>query len=141
MGKDHVWRVVSLVAGLVACLMSGTLYGFATWAPALKNSFGYDQATINLVGNLGDIGLYLGFTMGLLYDATTPWFAMLVGAVLQGLGYGLMALAVADYFVCPWPLMAFFFFLAGQGSFATYTAGYAPSLYNFGGKHRSRIMR
>ncbi len=138
---DQIWRAISLVIGLVACLVSGTLYGFGTWAPAMKNAFGWDQASINLVGNVGDVGLYLGFTMGLLYDATSPWFTMLTGAVLQGLGYGMMALAVAGYFACPWPLMAFFFFLAGQGSFATYTAGYAPSLHNFSSKHRSRIMR
>lgn len=36
--------------------------------------------------------------------------------------------------------MAFFLFLVGQGSFATYTAGYAPSLFNFGPQYRSRTM-
>jgi hypothetical protein len=37
-------------------------------------------------------------------------------------------------------LMAFFLFLVGQGSFATYTAGYGPSLFNFGPQYRSRTM-
>ncbi len=141
MGSDQAWRAVSLAAGLGACLVSGTLYGFGSWAPAMKEVFSWDQSEINLVGNIGDIGLYLGFTQGLIYDLTSPFFSLLLGGALQGLGYGLMALAVANFFPCPWPLMAFFFFLAGQGSFATYTAGYAPSLQNYSGKWRSRIMR
>ena len=51
-----------------------------------------------------------------------------------------MGLATLKYFYCPWALMAFFFFLTGQGSFATFTAGYLPSLFNHHGKWRSRIM-
>ncbi len=71
---------------------------------------------------------------------TSPMFTMLLGSGLQGLGFLMMALATKKLFVCPWPLMAFFLFLVGQGSFATYTAGYAPSLFNFGPQYRSRTM-
>jgi hypothetical protein len=38
-----IWRIVSYVAGLLSCLISGTLYGFGTWAPTMKDVFNYDQ--------------------------------------------------------------------------------------------------
>lgn len=89
----------------------------------------WSQGDINLVGSIGDIGLYLSFSMGFLYDKSSPWFTMLFGGFLQGLGYLLMSLSVNGTIApnghqVPWGLMAFFFAITGQGSFATFTAGY-----------------
>lgn len=138
--KDTFIRITTFIAGLCGALVTGTLYGWGAFAPSMKDVFGWTQTQINLVGSIGDLGLYLGFVMGLVYDLTTPWFTLLLGAVLLALGYSLMGLAVAGYFACSWPLMAFFVFLAGQGSFAGFTASYGPSLYNVSGVWRSRVM-
>ncbi len=65
MDRAQIWRIVAFVAGLFSCLVSGTLYGFGSFAPSMQDVFQWDQTSINLVGSVGDIGLYLGFTMGI----------------------------------------------------------------------------
>ncbi len=110
----------TFIAGLVACLVSGTIYGFGLWSPAVKELFGWSQTEINLVGSVGDVGLYVGITMAVLCDFTSARVTMLVGAALQGLGYTLLALAVWGILpVSGWPLMALFVFLVGQASLVT----------------------
>ena len=48
----------------------------------------------------------------------------------------LLAFAVFGFFPASWPVLAVFIFLVGQGSYACFIGGYAPSVVNFPAKYR-----
>ncbi len=108
---------LAFAAGVMACLISGTLYAVSLWLPQVKVRLHFSQTETNLVGGAGSLGQYLGFLSGLLNDLTSSRVAMLAGAAALGVGYGLLALAAGGYFGehCPWWLVAGFLFLAGLG--------------------------
>jgi MFS family permease len=139
----HVRRpvavVVILLAGISACLVSGTMYAVSLWLPLWKDQLFYTQTEANVVGAAGSIGQYLGFLAGILNDSTSSRLTMLVGGSLAAIGYG--ALAFGSFVgTCPPALAAFLLFIVGLGQFATFTAGYSPSVLNISASRRSRVM-
>jgi MFS family permease len=115
--RREVVIALAFVAGVMACLISGTLYAVSLWLPLVKEQLHFTQTQTNLVAGAGSLGQYLGFISGLLNDLTSSRIAMLAGAAALGIGYGLLALAAGRFLGdrCPWWLVAGFLFLAGLG--------------------------
>ena len=115
--RRDVVVALAFAAGVLACLVSGTLYGVSLWLPQVKQLLGFTQTQTNLVAGAGSLGQYLGFLSGLLNDLTSSRIAMLAGAAALGLGYGMLALAAGGHLGshCPWWLVASFLFVAGLG--------------------------
>jgi hypothetical protein len=132
--------IVSFVAGCVACLWASTLFSFAAYGPTLKEQINVTQTELNLVASLSDFGLYAGIGVGLFYEATSPLVTMLCGSFLVGLSYALLGLAVLRILLIPTWVLYVFGICIGQGSFAIYTAAYAPSVHNIDVSRRALVM-
>lgn len=65
-------KILSFITSSFLALCSGSLYGFGAYSHELANILeGLGNSSginIEIVGGIGDLGLYLGITMGLFYD-------------------------------------------------------------------------
>ena len=107
-------RYISFFCGFCMMGAAGTEYMFSTYAPQLKTLMGYSQTQINFLGTCGNMGIYLGFYMGILHDFTNARFVSLVGGVLLFLGWFLLYLGSFFsflYFSFIFTFISFYYFL------------------------------
>ncbi|EGG14083.1 hypothetical protein DFA_11846 [Cavenderia fasciculata] len=133
------FRYVSLIWGSLVILISGTLYGFSVVSNEVKHKLGYSQTEINQAISLGDVGIYVGVTVGYLYDRTGPFYTCLIATGFYLLGYfgcyGVVQGALPSHPL----LLSFFLFIVGQGSHASFTAAVVSNVYNFPLRHHGKI--
>jgi hypothetical protein len=84
-------------------------HGRCTWRLLIR----YSQTQTNMIGILGDVGIYCGFTFGLLYDHFGPKICSLVSAVLIAIGYGLSGIFIRED-VAPFWLLVILYIIVGQ---------------------------
>lgn len=70
--------------------VAGSPYAFSVYGPQIKAELNYTQDSLEDVGAIGNVGLYLSFFVGIAYDAFGPLFCIVVGAILSCSGYMLM---------------------------------------------------
>ncbi|KAF9580770.1 hypothetical protein BGW38_002450 [Lunasporangiospora selenospora] len=121
-------------------LVAGSLYVFALYAPSFTGRLGYTQTQTSMIAVIGDIGLYgIGPVSGMMADRLGPRPTSLVAGSLLGIGYGLLSTGYSiglDQVRANEPpihflWMAFFLFLAGMGSSASYMAAFTTLARNF----------
>lgn len=88
-------RWFMLFASFLIMGSAGATYVFGIYSKDIKESLGYDQKTLNLLGFFKDLGTTIGVLSGLLAEVTPPWFVLLVGAGLNFTGYFMLWLSVA----------------------------------------------
>ncbi|KAM9941547.1 hypothetical protein ACTFIT_008105 [Dictyostelium discoideum] len=134
-----VQRILSLAWGIFAILASGTLYGFSTISNEVRDTLGYSQTDIALAISMGDVGMYIGLTVGLFFDFFGPFFTNALATVLYVIGCtGVWAL-VKGHISSSVGLLAFFLFLIGQSSYGTFTACVVANVHNYNILHRGKI--
>ncbi|KAM9961070.1 hypothetical protein ACTFIW_010246 [Dictyostelium discoideum] len=134
-----VQRILSLAWGIFAILASGTLYGFSTISNEVRDTLGYSQTDIALAISMGDVGMYIGLTVGLFFDFFGPFFTNALATVLYVIGCtGVWAL-VKGHISSSVGLLAFFLFLIGQSSYGTFTACVVANVHNYTILHRGKI--
>ena len=62
----------------------------------IKSTMGYNQKQIAILGVAKDLGACLGFVAGSLSDVLPSWGLLLIGAVHNFVGYGLLWLLVTQ---------------------------------------------
>ncbi|KAL2941581.1 Protein NUCLEAR FUSION DEFECTIVE 4 [Bienertia sinuspersici] len=77
--------------------MAGASYIFGLYSNSLKNSMGYDQATLNLVSFFKDLGGNVGVLSGLINEVTPPWVVLSIGAMMNFFGYFMIWLSVTGH--------------------------------------------
>ena len=128
----QVSRYHSLSAALVLELTAGTVYGYGSYSEQLKVVLGGSQSAINLVGSVGQVGLYIGVFGGLVYDRFGAQAASVLGGLIATLGYALAYTATLGIGVpATTPALCLFFFLAWHGSGYLDTATISTSIKNF----------
>ncbi|KAM9986988.1 hypothetical protein ACTFIY_011398 [Dictyostelium cf. discoideum] len=134
-----VQRILSLAWGIFAILASGTLYGFSTISNEVRDTLGYSQTDIALAISMGDVGMYIGLTVGLFFDFFGPFFTNGLATILYVIGCtGVWAL-VKGHISSSVGLLAFFLFLIGQSSYGTFTACVVANVHNYTILHRGKI--
>lgn len=73
---------------------AGATYLFGVYSKEIKQTLGYDQSTLNLLGSFKDLGANVGVLSGLLAEVAPPWCVLVVGAVMNFGGYLAIWLAV-----------------------------------------------
>ncbi|MED6194399.1 hypothetical protein PIB30_028152 [Stylosanthes scabra] len=73
---------------------AGIGYLFGSISPVIKESLSYNQKQIAMVGVAKDLGDSVGFVTGILCEILPIWAALLVGALLNLVGYGWVWLVV-----------------------------------------------
>eukprot|EP01091_Cochliopodium_minus_P018499 TRINITY_DN7523_c0_g1_i1.p1 TRINITY_DN7523_c0_g1~~TRINITY_DN7523_c0_g1_i1.p1 ORF type:complete len:482 (-),score=105.48 TRINITY_DN7523_c0_g1_i1:62-1507(-) len=104
-----------LFISAIVMLVSGLQYIFGVFAPQLKTIFNYSQTEINLIGTLGNFGIYLAILPGIMFDKFGPRTTLIMGAALLLIGYALVWLAADTQFVRSPFLLGVFLFVAGHG--------------------------
>ncbi|ELR21222.1 transporter, major facilitator subfamily protein [Acanthamoeba castellanii str. Neff] len=133
-------RYCTLYAGVLTLLVSGTLYGLSAYTPALKDQLHFSQGEITLIATFGNIGLYVGFLMGKLYDTLgVKWTCAVAGTMVCG-GYFCAWIVVAGHIDAGyWWLMAIFYLIIGQGNWGLYLATLTVNMRNFDKEDRGKV--
>lgn len=114
---------VSFFGGMLAMLVSGTLYAFAVFSAALEAQLGLSALDAGWIVKIGNIGLCTAITAGLVADHVGPRACAALGILLGFLGYMLMWARVAGHIGGGVVAMSCFYCLAGQGCIFTYMPG------------------
>ncbi|KAN0042666.1 hypothetical protein ACTA71_011476 [Dictyostelium dimigraforme] len=132
-------RAISFIWGILTILISGTLYGFSVISNEVRDRLNYSQTDIGLAISLGDVGIYIGLTVGYFFDLFGPFYTSLLATVLYIIGYmgvwGILKGTIINNVY----LLSFFLFLVGQASHATFTSSIVPNVHNYTIKHRGKI--
>lgn len=86
----HRVRIVSSVAATAISLACGTNYVYSAWAPQFADKLHLSTTQSNLIGVAGNLGMYtMGVPIGMVIDRmhAGPRPAVMLGALLLGLGY------------------------------------------------------
>ncbi|KAI3721461.1 hypothetical protein L2E82_32473 [Cichorium intybus] len=111
---------------------AGATYLFGVYSKEIKNTLGYDQSTLNLLGSAKDLGAAVGVFSGLLAEVTPTWFVLLVGSLMNFTGYFMIWLAVTKKIAKPsvWQMCAYICIGANSQNFAN-TGSLVTCVKNF----------
>lgn len=118
-----IWVAVSFFGGMLAMLVSGTLYAFSVFSGALEAQLDLSALDAGWIVKIGNIGLCTAITAGFVNDHCGPRACALLGILLGSLGYMLMWARVAGHIGGGVVAMSCFYCFAGQGCIFTYMPG------------------
>ncbi|KAF9594217.1 hypothetical protein IFM89_028874 [Coptis chinensis] len=125
-------RWFMMFASFVIMVGAGATYLFGTYSKAIKQTLGYTQTTLNLLGFFKDLGSNIGVFSGLIAEVTPTWFVLLVGAATNFVGYFMIWLAVTGKIAKPkvWQMCLYICIGANSQNFAN-TGVLVTCLRNF----------
>mmetsp|Transcript_21725 Transcript_21725/g.31521 ORF Transcript_21725/g.31521 Transcript_21725/m.31521 type:complete len:559 (-) Transcript_21725:350-2026(-) len=124
-------RWASLGASFFLASCGGTGYAFGVYSQALQSSLGYNQKQIDLIGSIGQCGMYAGVIVGLYMAAVGPRRTLLTGAILVFVGFQYIYNAAINAISSTMISVSIMFFLAQLGSSCFRTTTVAVSIRNF----------
>ncbi|KAL6011627.1 hypothetical protein ACLOJK_002075 [Asimina triloba] len=89
---NNRWLVFVAAMWMQSCAGIGYLFG--SISPVIKSSLSYNQRQIAVLGVAKDLGDSIGFLAGTLCEVLPMWAALLIGAVQNFVGYGVVWLVV-----------------------------------------------
>ncbi|KAL6182637.1 hypothetical protein ACLB2K_044052 [Fragaria x ananassa] len=92
--KNSRWLV--FVCAMWIQSFAGIGYLFGSISPVIKSTMGYTQRELAILGVAKDWGDAIGFVAGYLSEILPSWGLLVIGAVLNFLGYGLLWLIVSQ---------------------------------------------
>ncbi|CAN1797067.1 Protein NUCLEAR FUSION DEFECTIVE 4 [Linum perenne] len=124
------WLVFVCSMWVQSC--SGIGYMFGSISPVIKTTMGYNQKQLALLGVAKDLGDSIGVVAGSLIEVLPTWVVLLIGAVQNFLGYGLVWLIVTHR-LPPLPLwvLCAAIFVGTNGETYFNTADLVSSVQNF----------
>ncbi|CAO1638396.1 unnamed protein product [Sympodiomycopsis kandeliae] len=131
-------RIISLAGSILVALSAGSNYAFSTFSPQLQESLKLTSTQINIVGVLGNMGVYLsGVLWGRWVDKQGPKGALLMGAILVAIGYGGQSLVYTHSYNHHSALApAILNLLSGVGNSGAFTAAMNAQAKSFSGPQR-----
>lgn len=124
------WMVLAAATWMEAC--SGVSYMFGLYSESLKNTLGYSQQMLDGIGMAKDIGGNVGITSGFLGDYAPNWVVLLVGAIQNAAGYGMIWLVLTKRISAPpFLLMCFYICIGTNGATFFNTAAMVTNVKNF----------
>ncbi|KAK4367197.1 hypothetical protein RND71_015077 [Anisodus tanguticus] len=125
-------RWFSLFASFLIMAGAGATYLFGTYSQEIKNSLGYDQTTLVLLGFFKDFGANVGVLSGLIAEVSPTWFVLLVGAAMNFTGYFMIWFSVSGKISNPkvWQMCIYICLGANSQNFAN-TGALVTSVRNF----------
>ncbi|UZJ55249.1 hypothetical protein CBS101457_004569 [Exobasidium rhododendri] len=132
-------RYISLFTSFLVALSAGSNYGFSSYSPQLQEKMHLTSTQINIVGVMGNMGVYLsGPIWGRLVDKKGPKVALGMGASLVLIGYGGLSMAYDGKFGSNAPilLLALLSLSTGLGNCAGFTAAMNAQAKSWGEERR-----
>ncbi|WOL15890.1 protein NUCLEAR FUSION DEFECTIVE 4-like [Canna indica] len=127
---NNRWLVFVAAMWMQSC--SGIGYLFGSISPVIKSILGYNQRQIASLGVAKDLGDSIGFLAGTLCETLPLWAALLIGALQNLVGYGLVWLVVTGRIpVLPLWVMCILIFVGNNGETYFNTAALVSCVQNF----------
>ncbi|KAH7846400.1 hypothetical protein Vadar_013594 [Vaccinium darrowii] len=124
------WLVFVAAMWIQSCAGIGYLFG--SISPVIKSSLNYNQKQIARLGVAKDLGDSVGFLAGSLCEFLPLWGALLVGALQNFIGYGLVWLIVTGRVpALPLWAMCILIFVGTNGETYFNTASLVSCVQNF----------
>ncbi|MCD7465919.1 hypothetical protein HAX54_002134 [Datura stramonium] len=125
-------RWFSLFASFLIMAGAGATYLFGTYSQEIKESLGYDQTTLVLLGFFKDLGANVGLLSGLIAELSPTWFVLLVGAAMNFIGYFMIWISVVGKISKPkvWQMCVYICLGANSQNFVN-TGALVTSVRNF----------
>ncbi|PWN32787.1 MFS general substrate transporter [Meira miltonrushii] len=118
-------RYISLFSSFLVALSAGSNYGFSSYSPQLQERLHLTSTQINIVGVMGNMGVYLsGPFWGRLVDKKGPKVALALGAILVAVGYGGLSVSYGGtiWSSTSLPTLCMFSLFSGLGNSGAFTA-------------------
>ncbi|XVF13898.1 hypothetical protein REPUB_Repub09cG0009300 [Reevesia pubescens] len=127
---NNRWLVFVAAMWIQSC--AGVGYIFGSISPVIKSSLNYNQRQLSKLGVAKDLGDSVGFLAGSLSEILPLWGALLVGALLNLVGYGWVWLIVTGRArVLPLWAMCVLIFVGNNGETYFNTAALVSCVQNF----------
>ena len=134
-------RALYLFFGILLAISSGSVSVYPIYSYYIKNLYNYSLRQINLFGSFINIGCWVAFGMGLIYDYLGPKISNLIGFFFLPGGFiALYRLIESSYISISLFWFLLLAFIMGQGSALLYTSALATSIKNFSKKNSSNIV-
>lgn len=126
-------RVASVFAATAISLACGTNYAYSAWAPDFASRMRLSSTQSNLIGTIGNLGMYgAGIFVGLLVDTKGPRPGVLLGGLLLGTGNLILHRAYESgpgSVTLPW--LCFAYFLSGIGGASAFYGSIKTTALNW----------
>nr|KYP68591.1 hypothetical protein KK1_022223 [Cajanus cajan] len=116
-------RWFMLCASFFVMAGGGSVYIFGSYSEVIKSTQGYDQSTLNFLGFCKDLGGNLGAPIGLMGEITPPWLVLLIGSLLNFVGYFMIWLVVTGRIYKPHVWQVCLYIAIGASSQNFYNTG------------------
>lgn len=134
-------KLTMIVMGIFLVLCAGSCNIYPLYLKLMMDKYNFSLREVNSFGSSINLGLWVAFTMGFVYDKYGPKFSCILGALLLSGSY------VVLYFILTSSIksisIVFFILiglLMGQGSALCYTTAITTNLKNFKIKETSIIV-
>ncbi|KAK9278506.1 hypothetical protein L1049_028073 [Liquidambar formosana] len=135
--KEKFWaffnnRWLVFVASMWVQSCGGIGYLFGSISPVIKSAMGYNQRQVAMLGVAKDLGDSVGFIAGSLCDILPIWGLLLIGAVQNFVGYGLVWMIVTNRLpTLPLWVLCISIFVGTNGETYFNTAALVSCVQNF----------
>ncbi|OMO84123.1 Nodulin-like protein [Corchorus capsularis] len=127
---NNRWLVFVCAMWIQSCAGIGYLFG--SISPVIKSTMGYNQRQIAVLGVAKDVGDAIGFVAGTLCEILPMWVVLLIGAIQNFVGYGLVWLVIAKIIPdLPLWVLAAAIFVGTNGETYYNTAALVSCVQNF----------
>lgn len=134
-------KLVIIVMGIFLVIAAGSCNIYPLYLSQMVDKFGFTLNEANLYGSSINLGLWMAFTMGFIYDKYGPKISCIIGAIcISGSYFTLFLLMNSDIQKISIIPMVILGFIMGQGSALCYTTAITTNLKNFRIKESSSIV-
>ena len=132
-------RTLYLFFGILLSITSGSVFIYPTYSYYIKTKFNFSLRELNLYATFINIGVWVGFGMGLLYDTCgSKLSSMITLIILPGSLVVLYKLIQSSSIKLIWFLLIAL--IMGQGSSLAYTNALSTNVKNFSKRNSSNIV-
>ena len=134
-------RTLYLFFGILLAISSGSVSIYPIYSFYIKNKYNYSLREINLYGSFINIGCWVAFGVGIIYDKFGPIVSNVIGFILLPGGFMVLHKLIESSYSS---INLFWFllvaFIMGQGSALIYTNALSTNIKNFSKKNSSNIV-
>jgi hypothetical protein len=134
-------KLIIIIMGIFLVICAGSCNIYPLYLKVMMDKFQLTLKEVNLYGSSINLGLWVAFPMGWIYDRYGPKISCIIGAIsLSGtylILYGIMRSSLTYLSIFPLLLLGL---IMGQGSALCYTCSVTTNLKNFRFKESSCIV-
>lgn len=132
-------QTLNLFFGILLSISSGSTMIYPIYSYYIKTKFNFSLRSINLYATFINIGIWVAFGMGIVYDSLGPRISNIISLILLPGGYLILYKMIQSSSV------SLFWFLLialiiGQGGALAYTNSLSTNVKNFSKKNSSNIV-